>query len=347
MEIHFIDLDLWERMAERRIPTDAQEMLAKDASGFSMTIRPGLTLHRELTVLGRDWIPVRRNGYAALEQMTMTPGLHLRKSPNIVQESSDRFVARPARTRRIEDDAVLVGGHENDYHWLIGYLPRLLFALAADVVGTRKLLLNANLTPLQRQALDLVGVDARRLLPIEDDEAVTLPSVVVPNMLTHTTVCHPLLRKLLREEFVASPGLRPRRVYVMRGSDAAPQLANEPQLLELLARWGFAPHRVDTLDFQSRIDLFAAAEAVVGVHDPLLANIVFCEPVVPLFEICNREHAPTSMRMVALAGRLQHVSLPADTVAPAADGNPLLGTWSLDLAATEKVLRRQLGEPFA
>jgi len=342
MELRIVGIEAWEAAAEGRIPSPARRFALKDPSGFKVAIEPGLSIHCDLTVLGGDWIPVRADGLAALDQMVHTPQLYLPKARN-VRTQQGRCLAMPARWRQIDDDALLVGGQGNYYHWLIDHLPRLLYALKFADVRHRKLLVNARLTRFQRESLELMGVEPSRLIGVEDDEAVTVRSVLVPRLLSCSTVCHPLVRALVREEFTPTASGQKRRIYLCREDAASRRLTNERELADLVARWGFERHLLGDMSFQAQVDLFSGAEAVVAVHGAGLANLLFCPEGATVFEIFTPQHHVTSMMVLAHIGRQLHVGVPATVAQQGTDGNPLLGWWTADLEAMEHALRQRFG----
>jgi capsular polysaccharide biosynthesis protein len=343
MEIRFIAFDLWESAAERRLPARAATFVLKDPGGTTVDIFPSLTLHREITVLARGWLPVRSDGLTALHQIVPSPGAFLTRIEDLRRDDEGRYEVQPARTRRIEDRALLLGGHDSYFHWLIAYLPRLLYALRCDEVGDRKILVSANLGPLQRETLELLGVDTARLIPVEDDEAVTMANVLVPALLIRDGVCHPLVRQLLREEYPATPGGQPRRLYIAAGGTAAGHLTNEPELERLLARWGFERHAIEGLGFQQQVDLFSNAEAVVSVHCNGLANLAFCEAGTRVIELFNPLYRPSTYYLLSQVGKLAYRDVAAGDAQPGPGGTAFGGTWTVDLDAVEQALLAQIG----
>jgi capsular polysaccharide biosynthesis protein len=82
----------------------------------------------------------------------------------------------------------------------------------------------------------------------------------------------------------------PERIYISREGAQSRRLVNEPRLLEVLARYGFTPVRLETMSFTEQVRLFQSAKCIVAPHGAGLANLVFCEPDASVVEILPSEH---------------------------------------------------------
>lgn len=339
--LRFVEADMWEAVSRKRYPCPYPPFSVYDAVlGKPFTIRPGISLHDNLVVLGGDWIPYRPDGLAVIDQMTHTPSLYVTKARNL-QVIDGHCYAAPARLRNLPEDVVLVGSSPNYYHWLIDHLPRLLLVRKLGLLDGRKVLVGSGLQSFQLDALRMLGVDADQLLYMEPDEAVQFRSVLVPNLLSATTVCHPLVRELLLEAFPAVHGNSQRspRIYLSREDAATRRLTNEAQAVALLEHAGFEKYVLTDKPFQEQIDLFRHAEAVVAVHGAGMANTIFCTAGCRVVEIFSPLHKVSSMQLIAHVAGLRHSFVPAEVTVPSADGNPLLGQWQVDLPALASELR--------
>ncbi|HVZ47090.1 MAG TPA: glycosyltransferase family 61 protein [Ramlibacter sp.] len=339
MELKFVGIEAWEAASNERIDVPEDRYTLTDGSGAKFSILPGLTLHRDLTILGTDWIPVRRDGTSALDQMTHRPESFIGKARNFEQRDG-RFFVTAARRRRLDGSALLVGGHANYYHWLIDYVPRLLYAERhGEFLDSRRLLTNAQRTPAQREVLDLLGICADRLIEVEPDEAVTIAEVCVPNMLAASSVVHPLVPELLREALPPRDSRPGRRIYLSRQDAPTRQLVNEEALTQLLDRYGFERLVPGRMRVQDQIDACASAEAMVAVHGAAMANLVFCPPHARVIEIFTPGHAASYFLILAHVCGLAHQFSPASVVDRQAGRTDLHHHWEVDLAALESILR--------
>jgi capsular polysaccharide biosynthesis protein len=342
MEIRFVDLDQWEAVSERRIRCSEERFIVRDAtSGGKVVVAPGLSVHRNLTILGADWIPVRSNGISTLQQMTHSPELYVGKSHNIVHRG-DRYYGSCATHRRLSDAALLMGGYANYYHWLFDCLPRLLMARRYGVLDGRRILINENLASFQEETLQIMGVDKDHLLPVPVREALEIEEVCVPNMLTTSTICHPLVPVLLREALPPSVPGAGRRIYLSRQDASTRRLINEPALIELLEGFGFETLTPSQMSVQAQIDACAGASAVVGVHGAAMANLVFCRPATPVVEIYSPAHPASFFAVMARMCQLPFHRVAAMVIDPQPDTSPLHRTWEVDLAAMKTALSAAL-----
>lgn len=92
----------------------------------------------------------------------------------------------------------------------------------------------------------------------------------------------PMMRELvqsLKEWNSAKPGKR--RLYLTRSGAATSSgrfVANEAELFEMLASFGFIAVEPSRYTFAQQIRIFAQAEAIVGLHGSAFANAIFAEP---------------------------------------------------------------------
>jgi len=158
-------------------------------------------------------------------------------------------------------------------------------------------------------------------------------------MLAVATVVHPAVPVLLQAAFPPRNKSAGRRVYLSRQDATTRQLTNEPELITLVERFGFARYVPAELGFQEQIDLCYGAEALVAVHGAAMSSLVFCPPAAQVFEIFTPHNQSTFMYMLSRLSKRKHHFVPARNVTFGADGNPMNGSWEVDLAAMESALR--------
>lgn len=340
MQLTFASLDAWLSRAIERYECPLPDFTLTDGSGRTIAIRPFVVLCRDLALSGYDWIPVYGDGCALLEGMVHVPHHYLHKSPNIVRDGERYVLAREIEP--LDEDVVLIGGHpQSYYHWLVDYLPRAI--LAQDVAGGRKLLVNEDPAGYQVESLEALGYPRDRLLPIAAQRAVRPRSVIVPSLLASTTVPHKGLPRLMQDAFPPTGPAPAERIYISRADTARRRLANEPELIALLERYGFRSYVTGAMSFEAQRNLFYGAKAVVAVHGAALANLLFSNPGCDVIEIASVEYRPTFFNVLALVCRHRHAFAPARVIAPAPNGDPMNGTWEADLDAIEAALAQRFG----
>src|SRR5258706_15322915 len=163
MELEFCGIEQWVATADRRIPCDIAPYQVQDAAGNLIRITPFITDCPDLIVLGRDWIPVRSSGVALLEQMVHTPDIFLPKAVN-VRTREGRYFVDINNVMDCPDDALLIGGSPNYYHWLVDNLPRLLLARKCCDIGALRIVVNKPLLRFQRESLGLLGITDEKVV---------------------------------------------------------------------------------------------------------------------------------------------------------------------------------------
>ena len=218
------------------------------------------------------------------------------RSPDALTRSgytlaADWVLERSAGPILQRDERIVVLGaqsHGNYSHWLVESLARvLLFAPLDD--GSRRYL-TPPLTDWQRETLELVGLDAARILELDCPQLLRFPeAIAVSRAITS-------LASLIPRAVAALAGLaeahaprvghrRRRRIYSSRAQANMRHVSNEAELVELLERHGFEVLYPETLTVREQIECFAEAEAVLAVHGSGLTNIVFCDPGTQVIEL--------------------------------------------------------------
>lgn len=328
--IAFTDFSSWNALAAVSLshPLGPAKIPITSEPGY-LVVEPAIAVHEDIAVLSSDWLPVHRNGVSTYERMIHSPGLYLPKAQSVrVQDGA--YVSTSTAAVEAECPLVLVGGSSNYYHWLADYLPRLLVADMFPAYADWKFLLNKPLAPFQQEALELLGIDETKRFCVERDVTVHAPRMLVPTLLSNTTMVHPEAIAMVREAF-PPVNVKRRRVYLSRNDASWRRLINEEALMELLAQYGFETFVPGTMGFQEQIDLCAGAEAVVALHGAGMANLMFCEPSTEVFEISYPTGRVTSMQIIALYGRLNHRFIDATIPGPHRMGKPLLVDWQVDL----------------
>ena len=340
MQLRFGSLDDWLERATYRYACDLPVFSLTYAAGRVLEIRPFLAVCQDVLIIGGDWIPAYSDGLALIEQMVHTPSQYLEKAINI-KLVNGHYTLETQPVEALDEDVVLIGGRDNYYHWLIDFLPRLI--LAEKVVGERKLIVNQDLAAYQLESLKALGYEPSDLLPLGDRQVVRPRSTLVPSLLASTTVPHKALPGLLRAAFPATKSSGCDRVYLSRQDAATRKLSNEDALIALLERHGFTTFRTEKMSFEDQRNLFHNAKAVVAVHGAGMANILFCPSGTHVFEIFSPALKVTSMYLISMFCRHHHEFVPARNLTFGANGNPLLGTWEVDLDAMAVALKKTLG----
>ena len=130
-------------------------------------IRRMTSEHRlpDVRVLSGEWFIITAEDEAIAETWLHTPGQ--KRSSYIQRMWQDGFSFRPRGPElQVPEAAVLIGGADNYYHWMIDFLPRLLHGLSAPSLADRRLVVSAQRTPYEQEMIDLFEAPPDRLLEV-------------------------------------------------------------------------------------------------------------------------------------------------------------------------------------
>ena len=187
-------------------------------------------------------------------------------------------------------------GHQHYYHFMFDRLPRLYYLLNRFGIGRERItvLTNTSLPPFQCDIyrfiqqrypnIQFAAVPAterwriRHLLHIDDYQPVK------------RTLADLKLLKWVRALVFEGHGIvenNPaiRRIYVSRNDTPRRRVANEPELLPILAKHDFEVVAPGKRSFRDQVTLFASAEVVAGAHGAGLTNILFGPRTAKILEI--------------------------------------------------------------
>ncbi len=174
--------------------------------------------------------------------------------------------------------------YNNFGHWLVDGASVL--ALASDIIRAQ----NVNIiigkyqsSKVREVVLESIAAIApgAKILEQPDDELWTFdklyyvtPPHVPPLFKSPEAIRR--LRAVFSDKIPAPP--TPRRIYVSRNRAASRRLVNEAEIFSVCQRYGFTMVVPETLPFMEQVQLFAQAEALVGVKGAAFTNVMFCSP---------------------------------------------------------------------
>ena len=340
MNLRIVDYASWRQGTTLQVDTGIAPAVFRFAGNATKTALCELTECRNAYVLGGEFIPVQVDGCCTFEHMVHSPAQYPGKS-KAVRLGDRGYESTATEWLRHDTSLVVVGGCGNYYHWLIDYLPRLMLIEGMQQYDDSRFVINDQLAPHQQQALALLDVDPLRCLPLGAHQAIEAPTVVVPALMSNTTVCHPVVPRMLRKAFPAMASDGPKRVYLSRDDAANRRLSNEVELVALLERHGFVKVVAGELGFQQQIDLFAGAEVIVAVHGAGMTNLVFSAPGTRVIEVALHDFRPTFMQVLAQLCKVRHEFVNARMLGhdgQAYIGNPLMSDWCLDLPDMQRAI---------
>jgi len=197
--------------------------------------------------------------------------------------------------------SLLMGGHENHFHWLLMNFGRLTLFSPAQLAAFDGILIPAGLLPAQLEALRLAGLDRLEYIAVQRGETLSVGKLSFGWNLVSTAGINPNLVTFLRGLIPPAPGAARRRLYLDRRGAAQRRLVNETEIVAALARLDVEPVALENLSLAEQAALLQSASLVVAPHGAALTNIVFCQPGTPIVEIMPSARVSWCFRHLAAA----------------------------------------------
>jgi capsular polysaccharide biosynthesis protein len=220
---------------------------------------------------------------------------------------------------RVDEPVEFLGGTGNYYHWMLDTLPRL--AAAGD---RAPLLVNRDLGAFHHRTLDLMGVDADRLMVPATQALTRFAQLSIPGLVSRPRrpdgqmdwmipSVSARAARWVRERLMGGlpiPGGGPRRILISREGSLFRRCENEAAIAGIAVRHGFMPVRLEDLTFDAQVELFSGAEIVMGVHGAGFTNMLFAPAGALLIELHPAGHLPVFYRhLTGLMGQ-RHMAIP-------------------------------------
>lgn len=267
-----------------------------------LTIAPYCGVMNGATVTG-DFLVLPSPNSILVDGLVPDPADPLQHLRGVVAIGPRHAIVRKG-TSRHAGRAMLLGGSRNYYHWLIDHLPRLALF---DPEPGRHLVVNSDLATFQLDSLLHLGFDDERLLKLDVNERLEVEDLVVPSLLTKSSLVHPAALAWLRRRFLTGDDASaPRRLYVSRQAASQRRLLDEPAVIDLLRSRGFTIVRTEGMGVTSQAALFAGADLIVTVHGAALANLAFASAGASVVEIDAEGSRRSFFSIIAAMNGLQH-----------------------------------------
>jgi len=198
------------------------------------------------------------------------------------------------------------------FHWLTDALPRL--ACLREFPPETRILVPPNLTPYQRESLDLLGLsDRARPTP---EKHLRLETYYFSGPTAMTGVNNPYAVTFLRQSFLpyAVSASRGARVFVWREGKTR-GIKNQTELASLFQKRDWIVVDLEKLSFREQIGLFKEANAICAAHGAALTNLIWCNPGTKVLEIFADRFLNPCYETIARLVRLDHryLILPGDS----------------------------------
>jgi hypothetical protein len=174
------------------------------------------------------------------------------------------------------------------YHWMLETIPKMyLFQQSGELDKDSYFIVPSRHTRYQQEFLKHFGIDDQHVIDEEEIHHIQADWLFVTSHIKQFDH-HPLWScDFLYRSIVLKPEKTPhKRIYISRGDAGKNRpVVNEPQLMEMLARYGFESVQLSRLNIYEKAAMFNSAAILVGVHGGGFANLVYCEPGTRILEI--------------------------------------------------------------
>ena len=176
------------------------------------------------------------------------------------------------------------------FHWVVDLLPRIeILRRGINLEEIDWFLVNDYQQPFQQETLRILGIPEEKILASDRHPYIQAEELVVPSYSSYLGWLQPWGVKFLREVFLKERIIEkselPERIYISRGNARYRRVMNEPEVVEILSKFGFTCITPESMSLESQIATFAHAKIIVAPHGSGLTNIVFCNPETKVIEL--------------------------------------------------------------
>ncbi|MDP4084403.1 MAG: glycosyltransferase family 61 protein [Bacillota bacterium] len=175
-------------------------------------------------------------------------------------------------------------GSRNYFHWMYEVFPRLhLLEWAGMKPDTFIVKQDHEYLPFQDETLSKLGIKREQVMKTHPDFHIEARKLIVPSQPSFVTKwAFTYLRSVFLEN-CQHKMIGNHRLYISRKRTR--KIVNEPELIKLLASFGFIRIELENLSVAEQIELFSNAETIISSHGAGLTNSTFCRPGTKVLEI--------------------------------------------------------------
>ena len=177
----------------------------------------------------------------------------------------------------------------NYYHYIYDVIGRL--ALVEDEMDLYQAIYVRKEMPYQQRYLSMLGLDNKQIISADRPmpSGITADRLVIPFYSRATShILDPKITGFLRRNLLpyADRSLsQGERIYISRRKARYRRILNEPELLPVLAEYGFSVVCLEDLTTDEQLSVFKFANIIVSPHGAGLANLMYCDPGTKVLEI--------------------------------------------------------------
>ena len=229
----------------------------------------------------------------------------------------------------------------NYYHFIFDAVGRM--ALVEDEMDLYQAIYVRKEMPYQQRYLSMLGLDNKQIISADQPmpSGITADRLVIPcfrrveDYLIDPKITDYLRRNLLSyADRTLSQG---ERIYISRRKARYRRILNEPELLPVLAEYGFSVVYLEDYSVDKQISVFKFAKIVVSPHGTGLDNLLYCDPGTEVLEIFPSNNVEADIYFILAASlKLEYSYLTAIRE------NDTNGKRNADMIVKPDLFRKQL-----
>ena len=258
---------------------------------------------------------VNRYGLLKLSDGRVITDIGYRHNVERSLEQFSKLDVSDTSIKSIIEPVVLIGGHNNYYHWHFNWMPRVVLTDMFDDLRDHRLLIHGQparfVTDSLERATGRKTADALFLA----GPVMRLKHVFVPSFFMNPVHAPFALRSYQGQRRWRARG-EGRKVYISRSEADCRKIINEAETVALLERYGFESVIAEKLSYAEQVQLFSEASFVVGAHGAGLTNMLFCNPGFCVLELMNQYFTRVYWSLAVALGSHQYKNLMSEDVFP-------------------------------
>jgi len=233
-----------------------------------------------LRVLPTDLLLLSADGQLFLDGFVRLPQQYALREGGAIRHCADDgrvLLAVPARSLKVEQPCIWLGGGSGHFQWVFESLARLWAIAQQPELRGLPLIVQASLTRWQDELLQLLGYGANERIEVPADAMLECRELHAASMVMAGHFISPVAIQHLRRELarrIAPATDAPRRIYLSRQGAATRRLANETELLPLLHQHGFVVVNATDMSAAEQLALFQSADVILGIEGAVLVNLL-------------------------------------------------------------------------
>jgi len=263
-------------------------------------------------------------------------------------EKHSVFTAPQGATTYVPGNAAVLTSYAsvNYYHWLYDVIARIYLLRRSGVPIHRYIFNRLGEHPFQTETLAALGIRPDQRIVCNSQANIQAENLIVPSQPGYTGhppkwACQFIKGALQTMRKVPSvPGFE--RLYISRAHARYRKLKNEPELMNLLARYGFRMIQLERLSVFDQAKIFSSARVIVSPHGAGLANLTFCRPGTKVVEIYSPQYINPLYYVLSNQMELDYSYLIGAGLSPEAGAHQIMDDITVDLSQVRRLLANLL-----